>query len=440
MGLLGRALGCAALALLVGGCGVTEWFEDEEERLPGERISVLTLEQQIEADPEVAEQRVALPKPYRNESWGQPGGAPSHAMYHLSLPENPREAWRADVGESSGDDQQILAQPIVVSGRVYTMDATATVSAFSAEDGERLWRRDVSPEDDEGVFGGGLAYDQGRLFVTTGYGTVVALDPSNGEEIWRQRVGAPMRAGPAARDGRVFAVTVINQTVALSADDGRELWRHQGIEEQSGLLGSATPAATDSAVIVAYSSGEILALLNDNGRVLWNDSLAGITRTDPVADMADIRGMPVVDRGLVYAASNSGRMAAIDLRRGARAWEAEIGSVEMPWAGGAYVFAVTTDAQLVALTRERGRVRWVTQLPAYEDPEDKTGPIVWQGPVLAGDRLILAGSNETAVTVSPYNGEVLGTIGLPDKPAVSPVVAKDTVYILTDDATLLALR
>lgn len=439
-GSLARALGAAALALLTAGCGITEWFEEEEERLPGERISVLTLEQQIEVDERVADNPVTLPKPYVNEAWGQPGGAPNHAMYHLSLPENPTAAWRADVGESSGDNERIMAQPIVVNERVYTMDAVATVSAFDAASGERLWRRDLSPEDEDGVFGGGLAYDQGRLYVTTGYGAIVALDPANGDVLWTQRVGAPMRAGPAARDGRVFAVNIVNQTVALDGEDGRELWRNQGIEEQSGLLGSATPAVTDSAVVVAYSSGEILALLKDNGRVLWNDSLAGISRTNPVADMADIRGMPVVDRGRVFAASNSGRMAAIDMRRGARVWEAEIGSIEMPWTGGSYIFAVTTDAQLVALTREEGRVRWVTQLPRYEDPEDKEDRIVWQGPVLAGDRLILAGSNETAITVSPYSGEVLGTIELPDAPAVAPVVAKETVFFLTHDATLTAMR
>jgi hypothetical protein len=60
--------------------------------------------------------------------------------------------------------------------------------------------------------------------------------------------------------------------------------------------------------------------------------------------------------------------------------------------------------------------------------------------VLAGDRLILAGSNEVAVSVSPYTGEILGEIDLPAAPAVSPVVAGGTLYFLTENATLVALR
>lgn len=436
-----RVLAAAVLALSAAGCGITDWFEDEEEPLPGKRISVLSLERQIEPDPRAANQPVELPRPYANEAWGQPGGAPSHAMYHLALGEDPKEVWRADVGEGSGHSRQILAQPIVISGRVYTLDAAATVTAFDAQDGARLWRRDLSADaDDEGVFGGGLAYDGGRLFVSTGLGRVAALDPASGEVIWTQDVGAPMRAGPAARGEHLYVVTVTNQTVALSTSEGREVWRHQGIEEQAGLLGSATPAVTESSVVVAYSSGEIFALLRDNGRVLWSDSLAAPTRTDPVADMADIRGMPVVDRGRVLAASNAGRLVSIDMRRGARTWESEIASIEMPWTGGTYVFVVTTRAELVAITREQGRVRWVAQLPRYKDPEDREDEIIWQGPVLAGDRLILAGSNARAITVSPYTGEVLGTIELPGAAAVAPVVARNGVYFLTHDATLLALR
>jgi hypothetical protein len=188
------------LALATAGCGITDWFGEDQEPLPGERISVLTLEQQIEADPEIADEPVSLPKPYVNEAWGQPGGAPNHTMYHLSLPENPTRAWRADVGRSTGNNRMILAQPIVINERVYTLDAAATVSAFDAANGKRLWRRDLAPDDKDGVFGGGLAYDSGRLYVTTGQGRVAALDPANGEVLWTQRVGSPVRAGPAARE------------------------------------------------------------------------------------------------------------------------------------------------------------------------------------------------------------------------------------------------
>ena len=440
-GAAGRMLLSLAAASLLAGCGITEWFSSDKERLEGERITVLGPKTQLEANPEVADTPVELSEPYANNGWPQPGGTADHALYHLALPESPQRAWRVSVGSATDDRQQIMAQPVVAGGRVYTLDAEATVSAFDAADGARIWRRDlVGDEDGDGVFGGGVSVVDGRVYVTTGLGKVFALEAASGETVWEYSVGAPMRAGPTVRDGRVYAVSVVNETTALNAADGSELWTHQGIEEQAGLLGSASPAVDPSTVIVAYSSGELFALLPENGRVLWSDSLAGLSRTDAVSDLSDVRGMPVIDRNRVFAMSNSNRMVSIDMRRGARAWEKDLGGNEMPWVGGNFLFTLTTKNELLALDREGGRIRWVTQLARWEDEEDREGPIVWHGPVLAGDRLLLAGSSGEAVSVSPYNGEVLGRIALPGPAAVSPVVANETLYVLTDGATLIAYR
>ena len=79
-------------------------------------------------------------------------------------------------------------------------------------------------------------------------------------------------------------------------------------------------------------------------------------------------------------------------------------------------------------------------MPAYTDPEDKDGPIVWTRPTLIGDRLIVAGSNGEVRAVSPYTGRTLGRITLPDGVRVAPIAANGTLYILTTGAEVIALR
>jgi hypothetical protein len=59
---------------------------------------------------------------------------------------------------------------------------------------------------------------------------------------------------------------------------------------------------------------------------------------------------------------------------------------------------------------------------------------------LASDRLIVAGSNEEALAVSPYSGRILGVVEMPDRITVAPVVADGSVYFLADDAQLVAYR
>jgi outer membrane protein assembly factor BamB len=133
-------------------------------------------------------------------------------------------------------------------------------------------------------------------------------------------------------------------------------------------------------------------------------------------------------------------MVSVNMRTGARAWERELASAATPWAAGNYVYVLTTNARVAALRRKDGKVRWVTKIAAYADAEAKADPIHWTGPMLAGDRVILMGSHGVAASLSPYTGELLGTMSLPGAPAVPPVVANETLYLLTRDATLVAYR
>ncbi len=437
-----RGFGLIAFCLLIAACSTVEGlFEEDEELLPGERVSILSLDRGLSADPAIADLRVTLPPAQANADWPTAGGNNSHSLGHVALAGGLQRAWTAGIGESSDDQGRILAQPVVAGGRIYTMDSRAQVSAFEASSGRAIWRNDLEPEEeDEGFFGGGLAVANGKVFVTTGFSKVFALDAGSGGVIWEGAVPAPMRAAPTVADGRVFAVTLDNAVYAFNAEDGAELWQHIGFQELAGLVGAASPAISGSTVVVPYSSGEIFALLAENGRELWSDNLAISNRTDQASDLADIRALPVIDGNRVFAISHSGRMAAIDVRRGLRAWDIKLGGKEMPWVAGDFIYVITKEAQLVSLTREQGRIRWVQNLERWEDPEDQEDPITWVGPVLAGDRLVMASSTGVAITVSPYDGEILGAVELPGSVSVPPVVANGMLYFVTDEGGLAALR
>lgn len=159
-----------------------------------------------------------------------------------------------------------------------------------------------------------------------------------------------------------------------------------------------------------------------------------------MSSLADIRGAPVIDRDRVLAISHSGLMVSIDLRTGDRIWEQDIGGVHAPWVAGDFIYVLSASNELACLTRADGRVRWAIELPQWDNPEKKRDPIFWSGPVLAGDRLIVISSEGEAISVSPYTGEALGRVEFPDGVFINPVVADKTLYVLTDEADLIALR
>lgn len=434
----------AASALTLGACETFEQFLSPTQKvdIKGERVPVLPGARGVEADPKLAGEAVKLPKPVINPDWPQPGGYADNVMHHLAAGGNLDRVWSSSIGSGSSSASRLTASPVISGGVAYALDSEVNVTALNAKTGERIWAVDLTPddEDSEEGFGGGLAVDNGRVFVSTGFGFVVALDAKTGKEIWRRSATVPFRAAPVVNGGRVFVSTQENQLLALGEDDGRVLWDHRGIAESAGILGSNSVAVSGELVIVPYTSGELFALNVRNGRPAWSDTLARTGTLTPLASLADISGRPVVDRGIVFANSHAGRVVAIDIRTGERVWTIDVGGTQRPWVAGDYVYVITDDAQVMCIRRADGRIRWITQIDAFRNAESKRGAIAWSGPVLVSDRLLALSSEGYAVSISPYTGEILGQIDIPDKAFIAPIVADGIVYILTDDGRLTALR
>lgn len=442
-GLRMRFLAIAAgpvVALGLAGC--SSWFEDEPvSRVSGERIPVLSSSEGLTPDPEVVARPFVLPA-QTFDGWPQEGGVPTHDPQRLAGSGGIGTVWSTSIGSGSSSSSRLLVQPVVGGGRIYTLDTEGVLAAFSVNGGQLLWEVDVLPEEeDEGELGGGIAFADDTLYVTTGAAEALALEPANGAVVWRAPLPGPSRSAPTVDGGRVFAVTADNRTVALDAATGERLWSHSGSTDEAGILGAASPAVSGSEVVVPYTSGEVYAMRVENGRVLWSDRLVAPRATAAIARIAHIRARPIISGGRVFVVSHSGRSAALDMRTGARVWQQEAGGGTSPWLAGDWLFLVTSRAQAVALSAADGRVRWATQLPAYEDPEDREDPIDWVGPVLFGDRLIVAGSNGEVVALSPDTGEVLARRELTSAPIrIEPLAAGGTLYILADNGTLHALR
>ncbi|MBK1836287.1 PQQ-binding-like beta-propeller repeat protein [Azospirillum sp. YIM B02556] len=436
-------LSASLLSVFLAGCDTLDsWFgKTADPPLPGKRVAVLQRERKVEPDAQLAATAVTVPPPVANAVWAQPGGTADHVLGNLALSANPSDAWRADIGSGASSSRALLGTPVIADGRIFAMDADSHVSALNERSGQSLWRVDTRPENERGgATGGGVAYADGRVYAATGFAEVLSLEAATGKVLWRKRIAGPVRGAPTVAGGRVLVITLDNQTVALSVEDGTVQWSQQGILESAGLLGAASPAVTGTLVVSPYSSGELFGLRPETGRVAWQDSLAAVRRTGALSNLADIRGLPVVDRGAVYAIGHSGRMVAIDERIGARIWETEIGGVQTPWLAGDYLFTVTNDQEVVAVARQTGKVRWVSPLARFKDPEDRTGPIVWSGPVMAGSRLWVTSSEGQLLGLSPSDGKVEVTRSLPTGSYLSPVVANNTLYVLCDNGTLVAFR
>ncbi|WP_448657352.1 PQQ-binding-like beta-propeller repeat protein [Sphingomonas sp. CJ99] len=438
----GKLLLAATALAMLSGCGIFGGKGNKRTPVVGQRVPILVSENEVRADPTIAQVEVLLPAAASNPAWSQPGGNASKSMGHPSLGQSLTRAWTVTIPGTT-KTVRLAAAPVVAGGRVYVMDSSGVVHAMSADTGTTIWTQQTSTDEanERSRFGGGVSVDGARVYATNGVGEVVAMEAADGTQVWRAKPGGPLRGAPTLANGNVYALSQDNQLFALSQADGSVVWTQAASLEPQGVFGVAAPAVAQGTVVTGFSSGELNAYRYENGRSLWSDALSRTSISTSVSALADIDAEPVIDQGRVYAVGQGGRMVAVEILNGQRLWEQNIGGIATPWVIGEWVFVVTSEGRLAAIARANGKVRWITPLQRYRNEKKRKGPINWVGPVLAGGRLILVNSRGEMAQVSPADGSVISTTEA-DKAGftLAPVVAADTLYTLSDDGRLTAWR
>ncbi len=431
-----------ALALTLGGCSIFKGKDGPRTPTVGTRVAILASQSDIVVDPAIAGLEVILPEVTANADWAQPGGNAAKSLGHVALPAQLAQAWTVQIAGGT-NRARLAAPPVVAGGSLFVIDTRATVQAFNATTGARLWSARIGDTERDGQrarFGGGVSVENGVVYAVSGLGDVAALDAATGASRWSVRPSGPLRGAPTLAFGNLYLMGQDNQLFALRTSDGNVEWQEAGTVAPGSVFGVAAPAAGQGTIVAGYSSGELNAYRYENGRPLWGDALARTGASASVSTLSDIDADPVIDRGRVFAVGKGGRMAAYELVSGQRIWELNIAGVSTPWVGGEWVFVVTEDARILCIGRATGKIRWIGQLPRWRNAEGKKGAIRWTGPVLAGGRLIAVSGDGRMAQVNPADGTTTSLTDIRGGSHLSPVVAGNMLYLLDDSGRLTAWR
>jgi len=428
----------ALVLLTLSGCSGSDFdvgglLGEEKTPLAGRRETVVNQSGALTPDAVLLSEPMNIPAAQTNGNWSQSGGNSAHALGNLAISSSPRRAWNVQAGKGSSSDGRLTAQPVTGGGRIYVLDAIGRVSAFSTSSGGAAWSVSLVPkgEDEEGGVGGGLAYDQGRIYVTTPFAEVIALNATSGSLAWRKKLSVPVHSAPTISNGRIYIVSVNNEVQALSTTDGNILWKHQGVGEKASRAASTSAAVSGNNLVVPFTTGEVLGFNASSGLSNWGDALSGSNKFGGSSVLSDVTARPVISGGNAYAIAHSGTMAAFRLTDGELVWSLGVSGTQMPWLAGDYLFTIVNRNTLSAISKTRGKPRWSSRLSTSSD---------WVGPVMGGGILIAASSSGQMAFVSPQDGKVLRKIDLGEPVYISPIISSGTMYVLTDEATLMAFR
>jgi outer membrane protein assembly factor BamB len=431
-------------AVVLGACS------ERDVILPGKReaiTSVLTVtaaETEFEAAPGADTSRdIQLPPQVANADAAQSIGMQQFRTDHPQLATTLTPVWSVNIGEGDSRKHRIVANPVVSGGRVFTLDAATQVSAISTS-GAVIWQRNVLPdgEDDGDATGGGLAADDGVLYVTTGFGTISALDAASGATIWTQDLEATGSGRPAVFGDLVYVMSGDATGWALNKANGRVQWQLTAAESGSNVLGGPAPIVADDLAVFAFGSGEMQAVFRRGGLRRWDASVLGERKGRALSKIGDVTGQPIAADGVIYAGNQSGRTIAVSATSGSRLWTVNEGAIDtvLPVAGS--VFLISDRNELLRLNAEDGSRIWGATLPNFvrERRGRSVEVFAHHGPVLAGGRIILASSDGLLRSFDPVSGGLTGTTEIPGGATTAPVVAGQTLYVVSRKGQLLAYR
>lgn len=433
--MLSRSFSAVALLALVS-CGGGA----DNRILQGEREDVLPSVDAVVPDRIPA---LNLPAARTNANWTHRRGSAEHRIAHPALGQSLTHAFSVPIGQGESRRTLITADPVVSDGRVFTIDAQATLVATSTN-GTRLWSASLVPPDETPGQGAtsGIAVEGNTVFATSGYGELTALDVVTGETIWLQDLEAAGGSSPTVKDGLVYIAARDSRAWALDAETGRIRWTATGTPELQGYAGGAGVAVTDEFAVFPFKGGEVLATFPQGGLRRWGSNVVGRRVGYASSTISDISGDPVIDDDTVYIANISGRAVALDLYSGERKWTANMAAKSPMTPAGGSVFLVNDLNQLVRLDAATGATLWTAQLSQFAQNRVKRRNrfFAHYGPVLAGGRLVVASSDGSLSSFNPNTGALLSTVDLPAPAASSPAVSGGVLYVVTTNGVLTAYR
>ncbi len=416
--------------------------QEPEVILPGEREDIRPA-----SDTQTTETRgskpISVPAQRSNASWEQSPGTAAFRTTNAALRSAPQRIWSVSIGSGDARKQRITADPVVAGGLIYTLDSGATVSAVSPQGGI-VWRTDLIPPTDKEAeaTGGGMAYADGVLYVSSGFGRLTALDAKSGAIRWQKRLNATGSGAPLVSGGLLYLVAGDDTGWAVNTSDGRIAWQVEGTPSVGNVLGAPAPVLASDLAIFAFGSGDIAATFRRGGIRRWNASVAGGRKGRAAAQIVDVTGGPMVSGNTIYIGNHSGRTVAFDARSGERNWTANEGAVGPVWPVGNSVFLVSDRSQLVRLDAGSGSVVWAQDLPGFvKDKPGRRGAIfAHYGPIMAGGRIVLASNDGYLRFFNPVDGALVHRAEVPGGATTAPVVAGQTLYVVSSKGELHAFR
>jgi outer membrane protein assembly factor BamB len=282
-----------------------------------------------------------------------------------------------------------FATGVLAAGKLYTSGVNSTITAYDANTGKMLWRRQPTrtPDSSNLFFGNGISplLDEGRLILHWGddkSGEVVALDAATGKTLWSYAKDTPGYGSPvvvALAGVRQYVIQTQQRYLGLDAGSGKLLWAIEYGDLYNETV--VSPLFHNDLLLTSGPRKPLAAYRISRDGSGWKPA-----KVWEKPGISIYMSTPALDGGVLYGLNvkGRGRLFAVDVNTGAELFSSEgrySDHLSVSVAGN-LLLMLTNDAQLIVAEKSPKGPR---EIARYDVAKSAT----WAQPVFAGKQIII---------------------------------------------------
>jgi outer membrane protein assembly factor BamB len=287
------------------------------------------------------------------------------------------KVWSRSIGDGQGDTYNLLV-PAVYGEQIYAADVDGLVVSMDRTTGKVNWKQDLDVS-----ISGAVGAGYGLVLVGTLSGDVIALDVSTGEERWRSKVSSEVLSAPAINGDIVLVQTQDDRLIALEMDTGAQRWSYESAPAVLTLRGTGAPLLTNQLAIAGLSTGKVIALDTRRGLPVWEQRVAIPQGRSELERVVDIDGGLLLSDGTLYVGTYQGRAAALDVESGRVLWQRDASTYSGVALGYGSVYLSLADGTVESVDERSTTALWRNESLARRQ---LSAPAVFSSYVVVGDK------------------------------------------------------
>jgi outer membrane protein assembly factor BamB len=329
----------------------------------------------------------------------------------------------------------------VINGTVYVSIDGGTVYAFDAVSGARRWQHTLTGATSYAT----LTFNKGTLFASTTFSpgnnarAIYALRIADGSQLWRYTTTSVTPLSGGVVNGSVYSIETVGDlvrgdqhVVALQASDGHVLWRMH-VENADGQV-HGIPVESNGILYLATDSGAMYALQAATGAMVWH--VAPLDQTYNKFPSVGAMPIDIVD-GVVYANTLQG-IVARRVSNGALLWQKKSISFPLPFlqqpiVSNGRVYIAANNGAISVLRAQDGSQVWQFSKEAVINPLTVDHGLIY---VNASSKIYALHERDGAVAWQ----QPIDHHGTSSSIDTSMLVAQNVVYASKDNGGVQALR